>query len=399
MQAREFDVVLFGATGFTGRLVAHALAARAPAEARVALAGRSSAKLEAVSATLGDVASAWPRLEADASDTASLARLAHRTAVVCTTVGPYGRLGMPLVAACATAGTHLVDLCGEVPFMRDSIDAWHDAARRSGARIVHACGFDSVPSDLGVWLLGEALGPMRRATAVVEVMKGGFSGGTAASVLDVAREVARSPRRRRLLRDARALAPPLPGSGGGAVTWPGRDALASRWLAPFLMAPGNVAVVHRSNALLGYPWGRAFAYREGVALPRTAKGLALALATSGGIGPAAALLGVPWVGRAVERRLPPPGDGPDEATRRRGRLRVRLYGEGEDGRRATVVVAGEGDPGYQLTSVMLAEAALAQAFDGARLTSPGGVLTPASAFGGVLVERLRAAGLTLAVGA
>ena len=198
---RTFDIVLFGATGFTGRLVAEYLANHAPADVKIALAGRNTQKLEGIRAGLPERARSWPLVVADSADAVSLARLAEQTKVVCTTVGPYAKYGMPLVKACAKAGTHYCDLTGEPQFMREAIDRFHEAARASGARIVHTCGFDSIPSDLGVQVLHEALGPLKRATYVVEILKGGVSGGTFASALNGLDEAKTDKTKRKALTD------------------------------------------------------------------------------------------------------------------------------------------------------------------------------------------------------
>jgi short subunit dehydrogenase-like uncharacterized protein len=398
MDAREFDVVVWGATGYTGRLVAAHLALRAPSSLRLGLAGRDEAKLAAVRAALPERARAWPLLLAEAADEQSLGALAARTRVVCTTVGPYARHGLPLVSACAARGTHLVDLTGEVPFIRDSIDRFDALARGAGARIVHCCGFDSIPSDLGVWLLHRELGPMARATLVVESAKGGFSGGTIASLLNVLDETAAEPTRRALVADPYALSPDRarePDLGRqpdvGRVAF---DAFVERWTAPFLMAPVNTRVVRRSNALLGHAYGARFRYREVMGFARGGRGLLSATAVMGGLGAFGALLLFAPTRRALTKRLPQPGEGPTEATRRGGHLRLTIFGEAEAGRRAAVRVEGAGDPGYQLTAVMLGEAALCLALDDARLPARCGVLTPATALGLPLVERLRDAGLS-----
>lgn len=401
MSSRDFDLVLLGATGFTGRLVAEYLDAHAPDGVRIALAGRNAGKLEALRAGLGAKGRAFPLLQADSHDADSLAALARRARVVCTTVGPYAKHGMLLVAACAKAGTHYTDLTGEVQFMRDSIDAWHAEARRTGARIVHACGFDSIPSDVGAWLLFRALGPMRRATWVVERLKGGFSGGTVASLLHALEDARKDPARRRLMADPYALSPDRakePDLG------PERDLMhfefdpfVDGWVAPFVMAPINTRVVRRTNALLGYPYGRSFRYREVSGAPKGLRGIAFAAAMTGGLGALLAGLSFGPTRKLLERLLPKPGEGPSEEARRAGRLEVRVFGEAEDGRRATALIAGQGDPGYQLTALMLSQASLALALDTARLPDRAGVLTPISAMGDVLVERLRAAGMTLTV--
>jgi short subunit dehydrogenase-like uncharacterized protein len=399
--SKDHDLVLLGATGFTGRLVAGYLAAHVPQGLRVALAGRSSSKLEEVRRGLPTAASTWPLLEVDSLREADMARLAASTKVVCTTVGPYARSGLPLMAACAAAGTHSCDLTGETLFMRDSIDRFHAQAQASGARLVHSCGFDSIPSDLGVLVLHGALGPMRRATYAVESMRGGFSGGTFASMLDTLEQGLASRDRRRVMADPYALSPSRQDDPSGRDE---RDLVSVRhddfvggWTAPFVMAAVNTRVVRRSNALLGYPYGKAFRYAEVSGTGRGPRGLARAVAMTAGLGAFAAALANPLTRRLVVSRLPKPGEGPSEEARRSGRIRIRIHGEAEDGRRASVLVAGKGDPGYQLTSVMLGETALCLAQDLDRLPARAGVLTPATALGSTLVERLRAAGMTFEV--
>ncbi len=401
MSQREFDVVLMGASGFTGRLVAQYLDAHAPQGTRVALAGRNAQKLEAVRAGLGERGKAWPVVTVDSADAAALDALVARTTVVCTTVGPYALHGLPLVGACARAGTHCTDLTGEVPFMRDSADAWHAEAQRTGARIVHACGFDSIPSEMGAWLLHRHLGALRRVTYVVESARGGFSGGTAASLLNVLDEAKNNPSRRRLLMDPYSLSPnraaePDLGDERDLTTfrW---DGFVGGWIAPFIMATVNTRVVRRSNALLGYAYGRQFRYAEVTGMRRGVRGAVKAAGLTAGLGVLAGGLLFGPTRALLQKALPAPGEGPDEQTRRNGHLRLRVWGEAEDGRRASVRITGQGDPGYQLTALMLSQASLGLALDGARLPERAGVLTPASALGDVLVDRLRAAGMSLTV--
>ncbi len=225
---RELDVVVFGATGFAGRLVAGYLAGHAPAGVRIGLAGRSARRLADVRAELGAVASAWPLLVVDSADPASLAALAGAARVVVTTVGPYRAQGLALVEACAAAGTDYADLTGEVLFIRDSIDRCHDVAARTGARIVHCCGFDSVPSDLGVLVLHHAAraddaGHLLDTTLAVTALRGGISGGTLASLMGQQDEVRASAERRRVVADPYALSPDCAAEPdlGDSVTWTG----------------------------------------------------------------------------------------------------------------------------------------------------------------------------------
>jgi short subunit dehydrogenase-like uncharacterized protein len=394
---RTFDIVLFGATGFTGRLVAEYLATHAPAETRIALAGRNTTKLEQIRAGLPAGARAWPLLVADSGDAAAMQRLAEQTTVVCTTDGPYAKYGLPLVEACAKAGTHYCDLTGETQFMRDSIDRAMDTAKASGARIVHTCGFDSIPSDLGVLALHEALGKLLRVTYVVEVLKGGFSGGTVASALNGLDEAKVDKTRRRIMGDPYALSPkrdeePKLGDERDLASFR-FDEFTGKWVAPFIMASVNTRVVRRSNALLGYAYGRQFKYAEVMGM----KNLVAAATFTAGLGlfMAGVLFGP--TRKLVESRLPKPGEGPDEHSRKNGFLKVKIHAESEGGVKKVLTITGQGDPGYQLTSLILGQSALCLALDGDKLPKVAGVLTPATAMGRVLIDRLVAAGMTFSL--
>ncbi len=401
MTDRAFDIVLFGATGFTGRLVAEYLANHAPADVKIALAGRNTQKLEGIRAGLPERAKSWPLLVADSGDAASLATLAAQTRVVCTTVGPYAKYGLPLVEACANAGTHYCDLAGEPNFMRDAIDRHHAAAKESGARIVHACGFDSIPSDLGVLMLHEALGPLTRATYVVEIFKGGASGGTVASALNGLDEAKTNRTKRKVMVDPYALSPDRakePDLGDERDLASFRfDDFVGQWIAPFIMASVNTRVVRRSNALLGYAFGKCFKYAEVTGMKKGVGAMIKAAAFTAGLG--AFMAGVMFgpTRKLIESRLPKPGEGPSEKTRKSGFLRVRLFGESESFVRKSVLIEGKGDPGYQLTPLLLGESALCLARDEEKLPRVAGVLTPATAMGRTLTERLVAAGMVFKV--
>ena len=403
---RELDLVVFGATGFAGRLVARYLAGHAPASVRIGLAGRSSQRLAEVRARLGGTASAWPLLTADASDPVSVAALARSARVLATTVGPYRRNGLALVEACARAGTHYADLSGELLFIRESIDRCHDLAAGTGTRIVHCCGFDSVPSDLGVLLLHQAAraddaGELMDTTLLVTALKGGVSGGTLASGLGQLDEVTASAERRRVVEDPYALSPDRaaePELGDERdLDWASYDADLGSWVGPFIMAGLNTRVVRRSNALQGWAYGRRFRYREvtgfGAGPLAAAQAAAVATAMKGAT---AALAFRP--SRALAGQLAPMlGEGPSEKTRRTGYFRIQIDGRTSAGARYLAKVEARGDPGYAATSVMLAESALCLALDGDRLPGRAGVLTPATAMGAALADRLRAAGQTLSV--
>jgi short subunit dehydrogenase-like uncharacterized protein len=402
---RELDVVVFGATGFAGRLVAGYLAGHAPGGVRIGLAGRSQGRLADARAQLGTAASAWPLLAADAADPVSLAALARAARVVVSTVGPYRAHGLGLVQACAEAGTDYADLTGEVLFIRDSIDRCHDVAAAAGARIVHCCGFDSVPSDLGVLGLhlaarADDAGDLMDTTLVVTALRGGVSGGTLASLMGQQEAVRASPERRRVVADPYALSPDRaaePGLGDERdLGWARYDGGLRMWTGPFAMAGINTRVVRRSNALQGWAYGRRFRYREvtgfgagpAAALLASAASAAQRAAGEGlAFGPSRAMLA---------RLLPAPGQGPGERTRRTGYFRIQVHTRTSAGARYLGRIEARGDPGYAATSVMLGETALCLALDRDQLPDRAGVLTPATAMGAALAVRLRSAGHTLA---
>ena len=399
---RPFDLVLFGATGFTGRLVAERLA-QCETPLRWAISGRSEDKLRSVRQALTQKypqCAELPLLTADASNPASLSAVAQKTHVICTTVGPYLRYGLPMVAACAEHGTDYCDLTGEVPFMRASIDRHHAQAQKTGARIVHACGFDSIPSDLGVLALHDFLRQrghtLREAHLFVKSMRGTASGGTVASMLTVMEQAVADRSLRRLLANPYALVPDSsePRVRQSDLRSVAFDREAQEWTAPFLMGTVNTRVVHRSNALMGNPYGRDFRYSECMGYGGSLKGAVRAATTLAGLAGFAALSASPMTRPLLARVLPKPGEGPSEEAMQQGRWRLHIRGlvEGHDRARALLQLRGEGDPGYASTSRMLSEVArLLVETHGA--ASAGGVLTPASALGMKLIERLPRAGL------
>ncbi|WP_458316654.1 saccharopine dehydrogenase family protein [Mycolicibacterium brisbanense] len=410
MTQREFDLVLYGATGFAGKLTAEYLA-RSGAAARIALAGRSEDRLRAVRDSLGAAAQDWPLLTADASAPSTLQAMAVRTQVVVTTVGPYTKYGLPLVAACAAAGTDYADLTGETMFIRESIDQFHKQAIDTGARIVHSCGFDSVPSDLTTYALyrraaADGAGQLGDTDLVVRTLAGGVSGGTVASTMEFMRTSSRDPHARRLMNDPYTLSPDRaaePELGGQPdVRWRrGSEIapeLAGYWTGAFAMAGPNTRIVRRSNALLDYAYGRRFAYSEQISLGRS---LAAPLAAAVVTGSSAVALGLG--GRyfdrlpatLVERLAPKPGTGPSEQTRMRGRYRVETYTTTSSGARYVASMAQQGDPGYQATAVLLGECGLALALDRDKLSDLRGVLTPSVAMGDALLARFPAADVQL----
>lgn len=397
---RTYDLVLVGATGFVGRLTAEQLARRAPDGARIALAGRSRERLEAVRDELPGVAARWPVLVAESDDEAALTELAQSARVVVTTVGPYARYGMPLVRACAAAGTHYADLTGEVLFMRRSIEAAHGVAQASGARIVHACGFDSVPSDLGVLALHREA-QARGAGGLIDVeyvvsLVGGVSGGTVASLREQVTELRRDRSQIRVVLDPYSLSPDA--SKEPKLGWqpdlyrPRRDRVAGGFRGPFVMGAVNSRVVRRSNALCGYSYGRRLRYRESMA---TGTGVRGALAAAGLLAGIPLVIAGYWLAPTrwlLDRLLPSPGDGPSEELQARGRFDVTLMARTERGVQVQLAISADGDPGYRATAVMLSEAGLSLPFDEDRFPSAAGVLTPATAIGDALIERLDAAG-------
>ncbi|MET0966674.1 MAG: saccharopine dehydrogenase NADP-binding domain-containing protein [Nakamurella sp.] len=390
---RELDIALFGATGFVGRLVAERLAAAEIGGLRIGLAGRSSDRLEAVQKSLG---TDWPLLAADSHDPETIERLARSARVVVSTVGPYAPRGLPLVRACAAAGTSYADLTGEPKFVRDSIDTAHDIAVRSGAKIVHACGFDSVPSDLGVQVLTERVlddgeGELTEVTTLVVAMKGGLSGGTIDSMRVGIDDVRGDPALARRLGDPYLLSPDRaqePDLGRQSNTFLAERLDDGTWVGPFVMASFNAQIVRRSNALQAHRYGRELRYREVV---RTGRSL-LAPVLAGGIAVGTGALAVGMRNRltrpVLDRVLPDPGEGPSEKARSAGLFRFEIRALTTTGARYTATVAASGDPGYAATSVMLSQAALCLATD--ELAPAGGVLTPATAMNGALTARLRA---------
>ena len=390
---RDLDVIVFGATGFTGQLVADYLR-QSPERVRWAIAGRSRAKLEALGLGV-------PILVADALDPAAMHALARQTRVVCTTAGPFARYGSELVAACAEAGTHYCDLTGEVAWMRRMIDAHHARAQATGARIVHTCGFDSIPSDLGTWAAQQAFiarfgHPARKVTALYGDQSGGFSGGTLASALDTTREASEHGEVRALLANPYALdpdpdAPHPPAPDERAIGW---EPHLKVFTAPFVMAQVNTRVVRRAHALAGAPWGKDFVYREVMSAPGNAGGAIRALGTTGGLAALQLALTRPRLRDLIGKHGPKPGEGPSAEARARGHWKLRLVAEGAPDEVLVYVASDRADPGYGSTAKMLGESALCLALD--PLRSPGGVQTPSVAMAVPLLDRLRRAGLVFA---
>ncbi len=405
MSEPDFDVVVFGATSFVGKLLCRYLSERhgAAGALKWAVAARSQAKLEALRGELGPAASGLALIVADAADEAALRAMCARARVVVSTVGPYALYGEPLVKLCAQSGTDYCDLSGEVQWIRRMIERYEPAARASGARIVHCCGFDSIPSDLGVMFLQQEAvrrfgAPCNRIKMRVKAMRGGASGGTVASMLNVVKEAAASPALRQELANPYSLCGPDAGKGVrqpnvNSARW---DGDFGAWCAPFVMAAINTRVVHRSNALLAQAYGADFRYDEAMLAGRGAKGRLAAFGITAGLGAfmlAAALPPARWL---LERfLLPAPGEGPSPQAQRSGFYDIRFIGTSVDGRTLRAKVTGDRDPGYGSTAKMLGEAGACLALDVPKDVRAGGVWTPATALGNPLLERLKAhAGLS-----
>ncbi|WP_432770270.1 MAG: saccharopine dehydrogenase [Sphingopyxis sp.] len=387
MAGREFDIIIYGATGFTGRLVAEYLtqhyAGRADAPSW-AMAGRSAAKLAEVRDLIG-APKDTPLIVADAADPASLDAMAARTTVVLTTVGPYQLYGNELVAACVKAGTAYADLCGEPGWMREMIDTHESAAKAAGARITFSCGFDSIPFDLGVlFLQAEAVRrhgkPAPRVKGRVRKMAGGASGGTIASLTETMKAIARKPSLALLLKSSFALTPGFEGPHQPTGLMPEYDSATGTWTAPFVMAAINTKNVHRTNFLLGHAWGADLVYDEMVmtTIGDAGKAMAEAMAKANPFG---------------DSKLKP-GEGPSAEERENGFYDILFVGEYPDGTVVRASVQGDRDPGYGSTSKMLAETGMALLAN----TGGGGVWTPGALLGDALITRLtQHAGLTFQI--
>ena len=390
MASSQLDIVVYGATGFTGQLVAEYLAARyaGTSDPKWAMAGRSRDKLAAVRDAIGAPADT-PLIVADAGDPASLQAMVEQTRSVLTTVGPYQLYGSDLVAACAASGTDYLDLCGEPVWMRQMIDAHQATAQSSGARIVFSCGFDSLPFELGVFFVQETakqvLGaPVSRVKGRVRAMKGTFSGGTAASIKATFAAAAKDLSLVALLRDPFVLTPGFEGPKQPPGNKPLFDPDLDAWTAPFVMSTINTRNVHRSNLLMGFPYGRDFIYDE------------MVLTGGGEKGEANAKLVVAANAEMGGPGGPKPGEGPSREQRESGLYDLLFVGLGDGGRQIRVAVRGDRDPGYGSTSKMIAECAVCLLREAPDV--PGGIWTPGAAMRGRLIKRLvDNAGLTFAV--
>ena len=406
------DLVVFGATSFVGRIVCRYLLQTYPGgegtgQLRWAMAGRSRERLQTLQRELsaqGLPCESVPLIVADVCDAPALDALCASTKVVISTVGPYALHGEPMLKACVARGIDYVDLTGEPQWIARMIRQYETAARASGARIVHCCGFDSIPSDIGVWHLQQAARerfgePCPQVRMRVRSMKGGASGGTVASIVNLIKEASVNPSLRRELADPYSLCP----DGFGPrprlpeIRSARHEADVGSWSGPFVMAAINQRVVLRSHALLQPAYGSSFVYDEAMMTGAGPLGRAKALALAGAIGGFALGVALPPTRWALERFvLPAPGQGPSERAQQEGRFDLRFFGETAQGQRIRTRVTGDRDPGYGSTAKMLSEAAitlLRKVPEG-----PGGFWTPASVMGQALLERLQAhAGLRFEV--
>ncbi len=408
MAEQSFDVVVFGATSFVGQIICRYLTETYGVNGQVkwATAGRSAEKLQNVRTELGEAAKDLPLLTADANKPEDLNELCRQTKVVLSTVGPYAFYGEPMIRACVENGTDYVDLTGEVQWIRTMLQKYENQARESGARIVHCCGFDSIPSDLGVHFLQQQArtkfgAPFNRVKMRVKSMKGTFSGGTVASMLNVAQQAAKDKELRKLLADPYALCftDSVSRIQQPNVSSAEYDPDFDAWLAPFIMGTINTRVVHRSNCITEGGYGPDFQYDEAVLTGKGMKGRMGAYSMAAGLGGfmfSAALKPTRWI---MERFfLPAPGEGPSREAQEKGFFDIRFHGKTANGDEIRAKVTGDKDPGYGSTAKMISEAALCLAEDIPRDEKPAGFWTPATIFGDKLIRRLQSkAGLTFEV--
>jgi short subunit dehydrogenase-like uncharacterized protein len=397
---REFDVIVYGATSFVGEILCRYLNQQygSNGDLKWAIAGRSQQKLDKINADLG---TSLTTIVADAHDASALDSMTKRAKVICTTVGPYALYGSDLVAACVNNGTDCCDLTGEPQWMQRMIDAHQAKAAETGARIVHNCGFDSLPSDLGVLFtqqqateqLGSHCNQIRMA---VKVAKGGMSGGTVASMINVFHEAKQDPALRKTLQNPYAVCPEGDRSGVRqlSVSRPEYDKDIGCWLGPFVMASINTRVVHRSHALAGHPWGKEFLYDESMMMKSRFRATAMTFGL-GGFMAMVAIKPTRWL--LQKFALPAPGEGPSPEQQEAGFYDLRFFGTTADGQTIRTKVTGDKDPGYGSTAKMLGEAAVCLAKDVTEDTQ-GGFPTPSIVFGDKLIDRLQAhAGLVFEV--
>lgn len=408
MTKPSFDLIVYGATSFVGQILTRYLVEHVGVNKTVnwAIAGRSASKLEALKASLGTAGDDLTVIIADADNADALAHMAKSTRVIATTVGPYALYGEALVKACAENGTDYCDLCGEAYWIKRMIVKYANAAKQSGARIVSCCGFDSIPSDLGVHFLqqhgqqrfGRYFNSIKLA---VNAMKGGASGGTLASIIEAVKAAKSDPKLRKDMNNPYILCPEIPDLRHPQVSikGPAYDADFQRWSAPFIMEAINARVVLRSNMLLGMAYGYDFLYREQMITGKGFKGRLSAIGLTAGLGLFAVTVIInPLRAFMLRFVLPKPGEGPSPEAQLAGYFDLSLLGKNKDGKTLKVRVTGDRDPGYGCTAKMLAQASLCLAFDVTQEQCNGGFWTPATAMGDQLTDRLtQHAGMTFTI--
>ena len=393
---QQRHLTVFGATSFVGQILTRYLYGRfgTDGDLRWAIAGRSEKKLRELHGSLYPKAAKLPQIVANAGDEKALREMCAESRVVISTVGPYALYGEPLVKICANTGTDYCDLTGEVQWIRRMIRKYEGAARASGARIVHCCGFDSIPSDLGVHFLQKHAmqkygRTCPRVKLRVKAMRGGASGGTIASMLNVVKEASDDPELRRELANPYSLCPDgyTPQLRQPNISLAEYDTDFKSWIAPFVMAAVNTRIVHRTNALSKQAYGADFRYDEAVLRGDGFKGRAAATSMGAGLGAFMAAAAVPPTRWVLERFLPGPGEGPSPEEQRNGFFDIRIFGRTE-GHTLQVKVTGDRDPGYGSTGKMLGQAGACLALDTPKANTPGGFWTPATIFGDRLIDRL-----------
>jgi short subunit dehydrogenase-like uncharacterized protein len=403
MENRKFDLIIWGATGFTGQLVAEYLWREyGHSSLKWAIAGRDEKKLQQVSTEIG--LQNVPYLLADSFDLPSLKKLASQAKVICSTVGPYAIYGNAVVQACVEEACHYCDLTGEVPWMRKMIDQHHQAAFEKSIKIVHTCGFDSIPSDVGVREVQQSFFKKYgyyadKVYTRVAGMKGELSGGTYASMSNLLAEANKDKDIQKIVYNSYSLNPDPAYKGADKADFRSvqKDPITGQWMCPFVMAVVNTRVVRRSHALADFPYGHRFSYEETMLCGKGFKGRMRATAVLMGLGLLMAAKPGSFLKKLIDKRMPKPGEGPSEAQRKAGRFKFLVFAEGSNGDRSLVAVRGDMDPGYGSTSKMLAESALCLVND-ELLPETYGVLTPSVAIGEELHKRLEAkAGVTFEV--
>ena len=393
MTQPTYDLILFGATSFVGKILTEYLFEHfgEQNELKWAIAGRSQKKLD----ELQKEESKIPTLVVDALDEEALEKMCKQTRVVLSTVGPYAFYGEPLVKVCAKTGTDYCDLTGEVPWIKRMIESYEDEAKNSGARIVHCCGFDSIPSDLGVYFLQQKVmekwnTPCSQIKMRIKAIRGGLSGGTVASLINVIREMKNEPALKRKLQNpyflcSRSFSTRQPEIKGSAY-----DSDYQSWITPFLMAPINTRIVHRSNELFQNTYGENFLYDEAILTGKKIKGRMSAFTATAGLVGLMATLSISPLRWALEKSfLPAPGEGPELEKRLKGFYKLSFLGKTEKGKTLEAIVTGDQDPGYGSTAKMFGQAGVCLALDIKKEQKIGGFWTPATVFEKTLIDRLR----------